>query len=187
MRVAAAISLAVAGAALYAKPAHAAIGPIDEVRVGVYDHDVSFLGHGKESGADLGAEILFIPLPFLWNPRPVIGGLANTDGETSQAYIGLTWTWDFAANVFTSDDGFYVEGTLGGGWNDGKLNVTDPIESQKRKSLGSHFLFREDADLGYRFNAVWSLALSYNHISNADLADRNEGLNNVGIRLGMKF
>jgi lipid A 3-O-deacylase len=162
-------------------------GLLSEARFGVYEHDASVLGHQKETGADLGLEFLFQPVDLLFGARPIIGGLANTSGETNQVYVGATWTWDFLSNIVQEGDGLYVEGTLGGGWNDGEINVTDPYESQHRKSLGSHFLFREDVDLGYHITPVWSVALSYNHISDADLAVRNEGLNDIGLRIGMKF
>jgi lipid A 3-O-deacylase len=186
-----AVALAAASSAALPGAAHADDGGIvDEFRLGVYEHDASILGHQKETGADIGAELLFTSPAFLqaiWSPRPVIGGLVNTSGETDQAYGGLTWTWDFASNVLRDGDGFYVEGTLGGGWNDGKINVSAPLESQQRKSLGSNALFREDLDIGYHITPRWSLAVSYNHISNADLAERNEGLNDIGVRVGLKF
>jgi lipid A 3-O-deacylase len=164
-------------------------GLIDEFRLGVFEHDASILGHQKETGADIGAEILFSSpglLEIIGSPRPVIGGLVNTSSETDQAYAGLTWTWDFVSDLLWDGDGLYVEGTLGGGWNDGVISAT-VAESQRRKSLGSNVLFREDVDLGYRITPVWSIAISYNHISNADLATRNEGLNDIGVRVGMKF
>ena len=164
-------------------------GPLSEIRFGAYDHDVSLLGHQKETGADINGEILLNSpslLAIIGAPRPTFGGLVNTAGETDQVYAGLTWTWDFVHNVFRDQDGFYVEGVLGGGVNDGKINAT-PAESQVRKSLGSNVLFREDVDVGYRFTPHWALAISYNHISNADLAERNEGLNDIGLRLGFKF
>jgi lipid A 3-O-deacylase len=182
-RLSCALAVVIVGSAATAH----ADGFIDEARIGVYEHDASVLGHQKERGEDIGAEILFPPFDFLWSPRLAIGGLVNTQGQTDQAYVGLTWTWNFWQGVLWSGDGFYAEGTLGGGWNDGLINVTDPVLSQQRKSLGSNVLFREDIDLGYRINSIWSVALSYNHISNADLASRNEGLNDVGVRLGMKF
>jgi len=182
--------IAVALAAAIPGAARADDGVFDEFRLGVFEHDASVLGHQKESGEDIGAELLFTSpslLEIIGSPRPVIGALFNTAGQTDQAYAGLTWTWDFLHNVLMTGDGFYVEGTLGGGVNNGHINVTDPYESQHEKSLGSNVLFREDIDLGYRFTPRWSLALSYNHISNADLATRNEGLNDIGVRLGMKF
>ncbi|MEI9982981.1 MAG: acyloxyacyl hydrolase [Aliidongia sp.] len=177
-----AVVLAAALPAVLPAAARADDGLIDEFRLGVYEHDASILGHQKETGADIGAELLFTSPAFLnviWSPRPVIGGLVNTSGQTDQAYGGLTWTWDFLSNVLMNGDGFYVEGTLGGGWNDGKINVTGAEESQHRKSLGSNALFREDADLGYRITPQWSIAISYNHISDADLAKRNEGAERV--------
>jgi lipid A 3-O-deacylase len=173
-------SLGVAGAAR-------ADGLFSEVRLGVYEHDASVFGHQKESGVDFNGELLFQPFDFLWSPRLAIGGMVNSDGETDQAYAGLTWTWDFVHGLFRDGDGLYAELTLGGGWNNGLINVTDPVLSQERKSLGSNVLFREDLDLGYRINPVWSIAVSYNHISNADLAVRNEGLNDIGVRVGMRF
>jgi lipid A 3-O-deacylase len=182
--------IAVALAAAFPGAARADGGFLDELRLGVYEHDASVLGHQKEHGEDIGGELLFTSpslLEIIWSPRPVIGVLVNTAGQTDQAYGGLTWTWDFLHNVLMNGDGFYVEGTLGGGVNNGKINVTDPYESQHEKSLGSNVLFREDIDLGYRFTPRWSVAISYNHISDADLAFRNEGLNDIGVRVGMKF
>ena len=184
--------LLAAGLAALVLPGMAkADGLLDEVKAGVYEHDASVFGHQKETGADIGAEFLFTSPSFLrviGAPRPMIGGLVNTSGETNQAYAGLTWTWDFVHNVLRTGDSFFVEGSLGGGWNDGRINVDgNSPEAEKRKSLGSNILFREDVDIGYRITSVYSVAVSYNHISNADLGVRNEGLNDIGIRFGVKF
>ncbi len=67
--------------------------------------------------------------------------------------------------------------------NDGKISTRDP----KRKSLGSHILFKEGVDLGYQLNDVVSVAVFIDHISNAGLANRNEGITNGGLRFGYKF
>jgi lipid A 3-O-deacylase len=161
-----------------------AYGFLDEARIGVFEHDASVFGHQKETGADIGVEFLFDSPRFLTligSPRPIIGGLANSAGQTDQAYTGLTWTWDFIHNVLHQGDAFYVEGTLGGGWNDGKINVNGATPE------GENILFREDVDIGYRITSVYSVALSYNHISNADLGERNEGINDIGLRFGIKF
>ncbi|HWK43293.1 MAG TPA: acyloxyacyl hydrolase [Stellaceae bacterium] len=162
---------------------------VDELKGGIYDHDASVLGHQKETGADINLEVLFTSPSFLGiigSPRPMVGGLVNTSGQTDQFYFGLTWDWTFVHDVFASGDGFYVEGSLGGSVHDGKLDVQG-AEAQRRKSLGSPVLFREDVDLGYRFAQRYSVAISLNHISDADLAKRNEGLNDVGLRFGYKF
>jgi lipid A 3-O-deacylase len=172
-----------------AQAAEGAGGIFDEIKGGVYEHDASVFGHQKETGADLGLEILFTSPEFLaliGSPRPMLGFLANTSGETDQAYFGLTWSWTYWHNVLNADDGLYVEGSLGGAVHDGKLDVQG-AEGQRRKSLGSQVLFREDVDLGYRFAQRYSIALSVNHISDANLAKRNEGLNDLGVRFGVKF
>jgi len=164
--------------------------PFDEIRVGVYKHDASILGHQKERGEDINVEILFtspVVLEKIASPRPNLGGLVNTAGQTDQLYTGLTWTWDFLQDVLTGGDGFYLEGTLGISLHNGNISVSEPADTQQDKSLGSRVLFREDVDIGYRFTPRWSLAISYNHISNANLAKRNEGLNDFGVRVGFKF
>jgi lipid A 3-O-deacylase len=186
------ITLAGIAAAVIAIPATALADDVafDEIRLGMYKHDVSILGHQKEKGEDVGVEILFTSpavLEKIASPRPIIGGLVNTAGQTDQLYTGLTWTWDFLQDVLTGGDGFYLEGTLGFGLHNGSLSVSEPADSQQDKSLGSRVLFREDVDIGYRFTPRWSLAISYNHISNANLANRNEGLNDFGVRVGFKF
>ena len=80
-------------------------------------------------------------------------------------------------------DGFFGYFSEGGSVNDGKISTTNPA----RKSLGSHVLFKEGLDLGYQFNDVISLAAFVDHISNAGLANRNEGLTSAGMRVGYKF
>jgi len=48
-------------------------------------------------------------------------------------------------------------------------------------------LFRESIDLGYRFAGRYAVMAHFSHISNANLCDSNEGMENVGIRLGYLF
>jgi lipid A 3-O-deacylase len=179
-----AVRLAALGAsALLAASAHAA-SVVDEARVGVFDHDAGVFGSDKEQGADINLELLFASPRFLaavWAPRPHLGVHASLSGETSQLYFGLTWS--FMLWPTGGADGLFLEASLGGAAHNGKLDTTDP----GRKSLGSPVLFRESLELGYRFAEVHSLSVMLDHISNADLADRNEGLDTLGIRYGLKF
>src|SRR5262245_8564995 len=163
---------------------------VDEIRFGVYDHDTDLFGHKKESGVDLVLEALstrIAALRFIGSPRFLIGVNINTAGQTNQVYIGLIRSWDLFHAVLKTDDAIFLEGTLGGGLNDGKLDVLGKPEGQRWKSHGSHLLFREAVGVGYRFNPKWSMALNLSHISNAGLAEPNEGLNNVGLTLNMKL
>lgn len=152
---------------------------VPEMRLGVLSHDISALGHSKEGGADINAEALFDSPDFLkpiWAPRPHLGISVNTQGDTSQIYAGLTWTYEPTLRIF-------VDFSFGGSVNNGKRDTLE----MDRKSLGSHVLFRESLSLGYRIDEHNSISVAFDHESNANLANRNEGLNNLGIRWGYRF
>lgn len=163
---------------------------LDEIRLGVFQHDTGIIGSRKERGTDFALEVLTGPLikfRLLGSPGLVLGGAVNSAGQTDQAYLGIVGQWTLARSLFSRRDAFYFEATIGGAWNDGKIDVIGTPLEANWKSHGSHYLIRSGAALGYRFNTRWSMALSINHISNAGLAHRNEGMNDVGIVLGMKI
>jgi lipid A 3-O-deacylase len=169
-----------------AQPAPSGVKILDEAKLGFLLHDVGVGGHHKEPGYDVNLEMLFASpeiFKILWSPRPHVGTDINTDGRTTSYYAGLTWGGVFyRPNVFVGD-GFFAYLALGGAVHDGKLSTTDP----QRKSLGSHVLFREGLDVGYQLSPALSVAGFIDHISNANLANRNEGLTNGGMRVGFKF
>jgi lipid A 3-O-deacylase len=177
--------VALVGAGI-ASPALAKGGIVDEIRLGVLWHDVGVFGTSKERGADLNAELRFVSPAFLeplLSPRPHLGVSVNTDGDTDQAYAGLTWTFTLFRQLLNPVDSLFLDASLGGAVHDGKLSTRDP----HRKNLGSRFLFRESLEIGYRFTPAQSVSVILDHISNADLASRNEGLDNLGLRYGLKF
>jgi len=120
---------------------------------------------------------------YILRPRPVFGADINSNGDTSNYYAGLAWGGTFYKPGWNRDDGFFGYFTFGPSVNDGKISTNDP----HRKSLGSHVLFREGGDLGYQITARVSVAAFIDHISNAGLANRNEGITNGGVRFGYKF
>lgn len=165
-----------------------AAGPawIDEAKLGVLAHDIGFLGHHVEDGTDINGELLFVSPGFLsWigSPRPHIGGTVSTAGNTSYGYLGLTWSYDLWRELLRGEDALFVAGSLGGGAHDGYLD-SGPSE---RKLLGSRVLFRESAEIGYRVTPAISISVMLDHLSNAGLADHNQGLTNVGLRTGFRF
>ena len=139
-----------------------------EFKLGVWDHDVQFLG-GREHGADINPEMIFAspvgdgaiagaPSWLRWALQPratTIGAAINTSRGTDQAYAGATWSWMLIDHVVTADDGVFVGYFFGPSVNDGKIGPA-PAD---RPALGSHVLFREAAELGYRINlnlgGVW--------------------------------
>ena len=146
-------------------------GLISEIRAG-------FLVN-EEDGFNGNFEILFTSpswLKKIWAPRPHVGLSVNSAGDTSQAYVGLTWEWRFWRNWF-------IDFSLGGAIHDGKKTTT----LIDRKELGCRVLFRESFELGYIFKERHSITGFLEYISNAKLCVANEGLESFGIRYGYRF
>lgn len=159
---------------------------VDEVKAGVLAHDIGFLTHHVEHGVDMNIEMLFTPpdlLSIIGSPRPHIGGDINLDGNTSDAYAGLTWGISLIQNLFHPGDSVFVTGSLGGAYQDGFIDNAPP----ERKKLGSPILFRESAELGYQITPTISISAILDHISNANLAQHNGGITSAGARFGFKF
>jgi lipid A 3-O-deacylase len=159
---------------------------IDELKLGVLDHDVGVFGSTRESGVDLNAELRFVSPSFLspiFAPRPHLGVSVNTAGDTSQLYFGLTWSFTLFREILGAGDGIFIDASLGGSVHNGELNDS----RSDMKALGSRVLFRESVELGYRFLERHSVSVMLDHVSNANLADHNEGLDTVGVRYGLKF
>ncbi|MBI1260560.1 MAG: acyloxyacyl hydrolase [Rhizobiales bacterium] len=153
---------------------------VNEVRLGIYDHDSPvFRSRQEPSEPDINVEVLFNSPDFLsWmaNPRPHLGTTINTGGGTSMAYAGLTWDYFFTEALF-------VEGSFGGAIHNGE---TDKSTSSSR-NYGCRVNFHENASLGYKFTGGQSLMLTLEHMSNASLCDDNDGLTNLGVRYGLSF
>ena len=160
-------------------PVHRGDDFLSEVRLGGLAHDQGPFSSNKEDGFDMNLEVLFLSPDFLdaiGSPRPHAGLTLNSSGDTSQAYLGLSWEWDFW-------DGAFAGFSLGGAVHDGET-TNAPLD---RKELGCPVLFRESIDVGYRFDKTNALMVHLDHISNAKLCDTNEGLENIGIRYGYRF
>lgn len=173
--------------ALLAGPAAAQQSKIiDELKLGVLDHDVGFLDHHVESGADVNVEMLFTPPPILGligSPRPTIGADISANGKTSDGYFGLTWGIKLIQSLFGWGRGVFLNGGLGGAVHNGYIDSAPP----GRKELGSPVLFHLSAELGVDLSPRTSVSIFVDHMSNADLATHNAGMTNAGARLGFKF
>jgi lipid A 3-O-deacylase len=159
---------------------------IDEVKLGVLAHDIRLLGNHVEPGADINVEVLFASpalLRVLGAPRPHLGLSINTAGATDHGYIGLTWSGRPWRRLLALPEGLFVAGSLGGGLHDGHLTSGPP----DRKLLGSRLLLRESVEAGYQLTRRASLSVMLDHLSNAGLAAHNQGLTNVGARIGVTF
>lgn len=152
---------------------------IYELKGGVLAHDTEPQQGGRaEDGIDLNIEAVFTPsLPFLGGDiRPALGASANTAGDTSQVYLDARWEYEFKT-------GAYVGLGLGAAVHNGETDDPAPDE----RALGSPVLFHIPVEVGYRVDGHHGMSLYFDHISNANLADHNEGLNTLGVRYGYRF
>jgi hypothetical protein len=171
---------AVVLALLAAAPAEAG-SLVNELKLGVLDHDVPDLWSGfraEPNSVDINIEALLSPsVLFLGGTvRPAIGGSINTEGATSHAYIDARWQYETPSGIFFGLG-------LGAAVHDGQLE----LEHLDQKALGSRVLFHIPVEIGYRLDAHNSLSAYFEHTSNAYTVDPNEGLDRLGIRYGYRF
>ena len=95
---------------------------------------------------------------FLGNVSPITGGFV-TENSAAYIYTGIEWNIDMGGLMFTPSfaPGLYHEG-------DGK-------------DLGHILEFKSEVQLSYAASDKSSFGLSYNHVSNASLGDKNPGAN----------
>ncbi len=151
-----------------------------EVKGGVLYHDADDMwsGFSREEGVDVNLEVVFAPtLEVLWGGvRPALGGSLNTSGDTSKVYLDARYEYAF-------EFGTYFNFGVGGAWHNGETELVD----NDRKALGSHFLFHIPVEIGHRFDGHHGISVYFDHVSNAYLADENEGMDTIGVRYGYRF
>ena len=159
-------------------------GIVSEVKAGVLQHDLRLIAADSEAGQAVNAEVLFRSpriLDAIWSPRPHLGASVSLEGETDQIYAGVTWTFrPFEEGALAP---VWLSAFGGGALHNGRTDTTD----RDRNSLGSRVLFRFGGEVGADVTDRISVSAYFAHISNAFLADRNEGLDQAGVRLGWRF
>jgi len=173
-----------------AKSSGSGDGWLSEVRVGALKHAASLVGNTtKETGIDGNLEILLQApsfLELLWSPRPTIGISANSSStNTDIAYAGLTWEWNPWSNLI-------LDFSLGMALHNGKLkfdpSVPFPANAGRHREFGCRWLFRESFEGGWLFAKRHAVTVMWSHFSHGGLCDdKNQGLDNVGIRYGYRL
>ena len=106
---------------------------------------------------------------MLGNVSPITGGFI-TENSAAYIYTGIEWNVDMGGGLtFTPSfaPGLYHEG-------DGK-------------DLGHVLEFKSEVQFSYALSNKTSFGLSYNHVSNASLGDKNPGANSYMFNLFKKF
>lgn len=180
-------ALPAAAQSLYAPEPFADI--VDELRIGLNAHKVDYtaLPFSPQNWdlsqiEDLSFDVLFTSPDldaFRWvgSPRPELGATINLDGQDSLAHLALTWQLP----VFETP--FYLEAALGAAIHNGYLNDAPP----DRQNFGCRVNFYERWGVGANLSEQMTATLTYEHTSNNGWCDSNDGLTNVGVRLGWKF
>jgi hypothetical protein len=181
--------LACASAAV-ALPLAAKADIVDEVSAGGFAHDLSDLGHGKESGtADIQLEVDTTRPPILrilGAPRVNAFVSVNSGGRTDSGGAGLVWDHQLFDRLYGTLD-------LGLAANDGSLSAplgpTGDFARAHRLQLGSHVLFREALGLELRLTRHWAIGGEFIHESTGQILAHgaNEGINDAGLKLAYRF
>ena len=105
---------------------------------------------------------------FLGNLSPITGGFI-TENSAVYVYSGVEWNFDLGGINFTPSfaPGLYSEG-------DGK-------------DLGHILEFKSEVQASFNLSENSQLGMSYNHISNASLGDKNPGANSYMFNFLKKF
>ena len=105
---------------------------------------------------------------FLGNLSPITGGFV-TENSTVYVYSGVEWNFDLGGINFTPSfsPGLYSKG-------DGK-------------DLGHILEFKSEVQASFNISENTSLGMSYNHISNVSLGDKNPGANSYVVNFLKKF
>jgi len=199
--------------AMFAVAATAALGCAapalaGEAFVGVYKHDVTFIGKavglgaaGREDGVDVHLGYRTDRLESLrWLGRPQVHTMVSINSKNTSNFVaaGLDWKIDFG-----QPGGFYLRPGMGLAYTDGKAKLPpsnapglSQAEIDRRTYLyyhriefGSHVLFEPELALGYQVSDKMSVELSYTHLSNGQIfhQGKNQGLDDAGVRLVYAF
>lgn len=132
----------------------------------------------EERGVTFNGEIDFAPILEILRGsiHPELGADLTTDGATSYAYADLKYE-------ITGPWGLFFGAGLGLAVHDGYLAATSPYHN----ALGSRVLFHVPLEAGIAFAEHYRVSIYFEHVSNAYLANPNEGLDNMGLRFGYRF
>jgi len=105
---------------------------------------------------------------FLGTLSPITGGFV-TENAALYAYTGVEWNFDIGPINFTPSfaPGLYDAGS--------------------GKDLGHILEFKSEVQASFNFSENSKLGMSYNHISNASLGDKNPGANSYMFNFLKKF
>ena len=168
---------------------------LEEVRVGVLQHNICIsdcTNANKENGPNVQAELVFKSpkiLRIIKSPRPYIIASLNTGGTTSYGAIGLNWNVKLGGK-------FSLEPGFGYAIHNGEKEPPYPRFDERNVTfneenllLGSRDQFRTSLSLNRELTEKLSAQITFEHLSHGYIigGGHNQGLDNLGLRIGYKF
>lgn len=173
----------------------AAHAEVTELQVGLYQHNARVLTaktSNKEDGPVLDMQVNFSSphiLNWAFAPEPYVVAAANLSGDTSHAGVGLEWNFPLSQKwAFRPGLGYVI--------HNGEIDDPYPPGTaqslqfdQEHVLLGSRDLFRVSFGLTRQLSENWSVQGSWVHLSHGQIIGhgRNQGLDELGVRLGYRF
>lgn len=151
-------------------------------------------GSALELGTgDNGTEMARVTLRWNWDKLWRVGQNWNATGfwEVGLGYwngagAGARKLWDLGVTpVFRlspNDSSFYLEGAIG-------VHFLSETRINDRRAFGSSFSFGDHVGFGRTFGDKnrYDLGYRFQHVSNADLAKPNDGINFHQVRFGISY
>jgi hypothetical protein len=141
----------------------------------------------EDGDLDLHGEVLFqrpqwhfdnAILQFLLTPRPHISTSIHAGHGTSQASAGFAWDIYFYQTYF-------FEATFDLAFHNGFTG--DGLPPDHLRNLGCSPIGRQSFWLGKDIDQHWSVMLGIEHLDNFHTCKADQGLSNLGVRVGYKF
>ncbi len=160
----------------------------DHVSVGYLAHDVAGLWSGfrlEPAATAVNLDLAFAPHVDILKGtlRPALGGTIVNGSGTSYGYVDARYEIEGPYHTF-----FGIG--LGLAVHDGMLTRDHPLFDgmHDRKALGSRALFHVPIEIGVTLAERFRLSAYFEHVSNGWIGtDVNEGMDNIGGRIGYKF
>lgn len=180
----------------------------EEVFVGLYKHDVTFIGNavglgaaGREDGVDVHLGYRTNKLENLrWLGKPQVHAMVSINSKNTSNFVAAGFDWKIELG---QPGGFYLRPGMGLAYTDGETGLPpanapglSQAEIDRRTYLyyhridfGSKVLFEPELALGYQVSDKVSVELSYTHLSNGQIfhKGKNQGLDDAGVRLVYAF
>jgi lipid A 3-O-deacylase len=156
---------------------------LDEVRVGIFDHDSTFISSSEEEGVALNLELRFMEpwdLGRTLELRPTLGATWSLADDTDAYYGGVTLT-------ILPYDPFFIDIFFGVAFPDSDVK---PSEREVKKYLGCDALFREGVEAGVTIGNGHRFSAMYSHMSHGEIlcsGGPNPGMDHFGVRYGFSF